>query len=139
MILNNLKILIIDDSKTIRESLKRLLASYGIRSSFVFDTEFPKEGLEMLKEHSFDLVFVDYEMPEMGGLEWTSIVRKTHNKKQLPIILITGIASRNEIVHMLRKGVNNYIIKPFEALQVEEKIRFTMGLPLREQPKEEDK
>jgi len=135
--LNNLKILIIDDSKTIRESLKKLLSSYGIRSSFIFDTESPKEGLDMLNNNEFDLIFVDYEMPEMGGLEWTKIVRKTHNKKELPIILITGIASRNEIVNIIRQGVNNYIIKPFQSLLVEEKIRFTMGIPLREQNKED--
>jgi len=128
--MNNLKVLIIDDSKTIRESLKKLLLSYGMRVSFIYDTESAEEGHNMLEEHSFDLIFVDYEMPEMSGLDWTMKVRKSYNKKQLPIILITGIASKNEIINMIRKGINNYIIKPFDRIQVEEKIRYTLGMPV---------
>jgi len=61
--LNNLKILIIDDSKTIRESLKKLLSSYGIRSSFIFDTESPKEGLDMLNNAYAMAQFYDRDAP----------------------------------------------------------------------------
>jgi len=101
-----------------------------MRVSFIYDTESAEEGHNMLEEHSFDLIFVDYEMPEMSGLDWTMKVRKSYNKKQLPIILITGIASKNEIINMIRKGINNYIIKPFDRIQVEEKIRYTLGMPV---------
>jgi len=128
--MHNKKILIIDDSRTIREGLKNQLIHIGIPVTNIHTTDNGKQGIEETNLKHYDIVFVDYEMPEMNGEEFTELIRKkeTGSEEKTKIVLITSVAERKDIINMLRKGINNYIIKPIEETKVKEKLIYTLGL-----------
>ncbi len=83
------------------------------------------EGLEAIKEHGpFDLMLVDWNMPNMTGLEMITKVRETD--KDTPIIMVTTEAEKPRIIEAIKAGVNNYVIKPFTPDALMEKIDETM-------------
>ena len=115
------KVMIADDHSMIREGLKQLLELEG-------DFEVIAEAcdgvdcLEKLKTVVPDILLLDINMPNMNGLELVKKIRADGSHIKTPIIMITTEGGRGEVIAALRAGVNNYIVKPFPAETLKEKL-----------------
>ncbi len=118
-----MKILLVDDSRTIRNIQKNTLATMG--HSDVVEAADGLEALSMISAHSPDLVLVDWNMPKMDGITMVRKVRETD--KKLPMIMVTTEAEKSRVMEALKAGVNNYVVKPFTAETLSEKIGQTMS------------
>ena len=108
----NQKILSIDDSKTIRLLLARMLRPFQVELREAGNGE---EGLAQAKEVRPDLIILDYNMPVMDGLEFLKHVRAEHGPSQPVVVLCTTEAGIDRIVEALAAGAQEYIMKPFDA------------------------
>ena len=117
-----MKILVVDDSSTMRRILKNTLTRLGY-SDFV-EAEDGSDALAKLE--GIDFVITDWNMPNMDGLTMVKTVRKHPSYKKLPIIMVTTEAGREDIIEAIKHGVNNYIVKPFTAETLKQKIDQTL-------------
>jgi two-component system chemotaxis response regulator CheY len=118
----NIKILIVDDMAAMRKILKTLLAQLGYKN--VDEAEDGKQALEILKQNpdKYGLVITDWNMPNMTGIELVQEIRKDEKLKHLPILMVTAEAKKENVLMAIKAGVNNYIVKPFTAETLKEKI-----------------
>ncbi|GAC1664895.1 MAG: chemotaxis response regulator CheY [Candidatus Acidiferrum sp.] len=117
--------LVIEDSSTIRMILKRLLVKMGFE---VTEAANGLEGLARLKEMSqASVVMVDWNMPEMNGIDFVRAVRVQHAYDALPLIMVTTNTEMGHISSALAAGANEYIMKPFTLDMVREKLEL-LGL-----------
>jgi len=86
------------------------------------------EGLDVLAKNKVDLVITDWNMPEMDGLTFVKAIRAKPEYKELPILMVTTEAAKEDILTALRSGVNNYIVKPFTPETLQEKVFKLLGL-----------
>ena len=118
-----MKVLLVDDSKTIRNIQKKALASIGITE--VMEASDGLEALACIAAQRPDLVLLDWNMPNMDGI---TLVRKVRESdKALPMIMVSTEAEKSRVVQALKAGVNNYVVKPFTAETLAEKINQTMA------------
>ena len=118
-----MKILLVDDSRTIRNIQKKALAGIGLTD--VTEASDGLEALACIKTQRPDLMLVDWNMPNMDGI---TLVRKVRESdKSLPMIMVTTEAEKSRVVEALKAGVNNYVVKPFTAEILAEKIHQTMA------------
>ncbi len=118
-----MKILLVDDSRTIRNIQKNTLAGMG--HTEVLEAADGVEALAVLAAQRPDLVLVDWNMPNMDGI---TLIRKVRETDQtLPMIMVTTEAEKTRVMEALKAGVNNYVVKPFTAQTLEEKIEQTMA------------
>lgn len=115
-------ILLVDDSRTIRNIAKNTLKSMG-HSEFMEAAD-GLEALARIKERKPDLMLVDWNMPNMDGLTLIQKVRETD--KSTPIIMVTTEAEKSRIIAAIKAGVNNYVVKPFTTDSLAEKIDQTL-------------
>lgn len=118
-----MNILLVDDSRTIRNIQKNVLKGLGYE-----DIREAGDGLEALEQLGVevpDLMLVDWNMPNMDGITLIRKVRETN--KTLPIIMVTTEAEKTRVVEALKAGVNNYVVKPFTAETLAEKIKQTFA------------
>jgi two-component system chemotaxis response regulator CheY len=120
-----MKILAVDDSATMRRIIKNQLKQSGFEE--VDEAENGREALLLLKGNSYDLLITDWNMPEMCGLDLVKEVRKSDSLKGTPILMITTVSGKEDIVTALKAGVNNYIVKPFDAGTLQAKIAQLVG------------
>ncbi|MGV6852701.1 MAG: chemotaxis response regulator CheY [bacterium] len=116
----NMKILVVDDFSTMRRIIKNLLRELDMNNTAEADdgaTAWP-----ILQQGSIDFLVTDWNMPKMNGLELIKRVRADENMKTMPILLVTAEAKREQIVEAAQAGVNGYIVKPFTAVTLREKI-----------------
>lgn len=118
-----MKILLVDDSRTIRNIQKNALRQIGFEE-FV-EAGDGLEALEALAKSNPDLMLVDWNMPRMDGITLVRKVRETN--KSLPIIMCTTEAEKTRVVEALKAGVNDYIVKPFTPERLSEKIQRTVA------------
>ncbi|MCH7527742.1 MAG: response regulator [Planctomycetes bacterium] len=118
-----MKILLVDDSRTIRNIQKNVLARIG--HTDVMEAGDGLEALIKLKEERPDLMLVDWNMPNMDGITLVKKVRETD--KELPMIMCTTEAEKSRVVEAIKAGVNNYVVKPFTTHTLEEKITQTLS------------
>ncbi len=116
----NMKILIVDDFSTMRRIIKNLLRDLGYNNTAEADDG--QTGLPMLQNGSFDFLVTDWNMPGMTGIDLLKAVRADENLAKLPVLMVTAEAKREQIVYAAQCGVNGYIIKPFTAATLKEKI-----------------
>jgi two-component system chemotaxis response regulator CheY len=116
----NMKILIVDDFSTMRRIIKNLLRDLGFTNTFEADDG--KSALPMLHTGSFDFLITDWNMPGMSGIDLLNYVRADDRVKHLPVLMVTAEAKREQIIKAAQAGVNGYVIKPFTAQVLREKI-----------------
>jgi len=114
------RVLVVDDSRTMRRIIMMILAGIGIAESV--EAENGYEGLEKLNEHGADMIIADYTMPRMNGLEMVRQIRKINKFESLPILILTA-EGPEMIDSVLRAGANDYISKPFTMQQVRDAVR----------------
>ena len=116
----NLKILIVDDFATMRKVIRNLLKQGGFEN--VVEAEDGVAALKVLKSQPVDFIISDWNMPNMSGLELLKAVRSDDELKALPILMVTAEALKDNVVAAVKAGVSNYIVKPFTAEVLNEKI-----------------
>ncbi|MEI6895873.1 MAG: chemotaxis response regulator CheY [Psychromonas sp.] len=116
----NMKVLIVDDFSTMRRIIKNLLRDLGFTNTFEADDG--NTALPMLKEGGFEFVVTDWNMPIMQGIDLLKEIRKDPKLKHLPVLMVTAEAKREQIIEAAQAGVNGYIVKPFTAGTLKEKL-----------------
>ncbi len=116
-----MRILVVDDSSTMRRILKQSLGRCGITD--IAEGANGVEALKLAQESQFDCVMTDWNMPEMDGLELTINLRKLPNYAKTPIIMVTTEGGKNDVIEALTQGVNCYIVKPFTPDTVKDKLK----------------
>lgn len=116
----NMKILIVDDFSTMRRIIKNLLRDLNYANTHEADDG--TSALPMLKNGNFDFLITDWNMPGMTGIDLLRAVRSDPNLASLPVLMVTAEAKRDQIVEAAQAGVNGYVVKPFTAQTLKEKI-----------------
>ena len=115
------KVLVVDDSAVMRQIIKKNLKELGF--SDLSEAEDGAAGLKKAGEEPVDLIVSDWNMPNMTGLEFLKAVRVDDKLKGINFIMVTSEADKEKIMEAVQAGVNQYIVKPFNAMQLEEKIK----------------
>jgi len=118
-----MKIMLVDDSRTIRNIQKNVLSQLGYGD--VTEAGDGVEALSLMAEAMPDLMLVDWNMPNMDGLTLVKNVREKN--KDTPIIMVTTEAEKSRVLEAIKAGVNNYVVKPFTADKLAEKIEQTLA------------
>ena len=116
----NMKILIVDDFSTMRRIIKNLLRDLGFNNTVEADDG--STALPVLKNGGIDFLVTDWNMPGMSGLELLEQVRADPTLCKLPVLMVTAEAKREQIIRAAQAGVNGYVVKPFTAAVLKEKI-----------------
>ena len=121
----NMKIIVVDDFSTMRRIIKNILRQLELNNVQEADdgaTAWPK-----IQAEPFDLVITDWNMPKMSGLELLKNIRNDENLKDTPVLMVTAEALKENIIEAVKAGVSNYIIKPFTAETMQEKLEKIFG------------
>jgi len=116
----NIRILIVDDFSTMRRIVKNLLHDLGYVNTSEADDG--KSAWSVLQASTFDLVVTDWNMPGMTGLDLLKNIRADARLAALKVLMVTAEAQRDQIIEAAKAGVNGYIIKPFTAVTLKEKL-----------------
>lgn len=117
------KVMVVDDSSVMRQIIKNNLKQLGFELANLLDAEDGEEALKKINEGEVDLVISDWNMPKMTGIDFLKAIRADGSLKELPFLMITSEADKEKIMQAVQAGVNQYIVKPFNANQLDEKIR----------------
>lgn len=117
----NKKVLVVDDFLTARRIMKNILKQIGF--SNIVEAENGEEALKVLKKDGIDLVVSDWNMPVMDGLEMLKAIRADENLKAITVLMVTAEAQKDNIVDAISAGVSEYIVKPYTAKTIEEKLQ----------------
>jgi two-component system chemotaxis response regulator CheY len=114
-----MKFLVVDDSATMRRIVVNSLSRIGYGESVEAG-----DGVEALNafDASIDFIITDWNMPNMGGLDFVRAVRQKPEGASIPILMVTTRSVREDIVQAAQAGVNNYVVKPFTPQVLKEKI-----------------
>jgi two-component system chemotaxis response regulator CheY len=116
----NMKILVVDDMSTMRRIVKNILKQLGFNN--IEEAENGKEALEKLRAEAYGLVVSDWNMPVMTGIELLRAVRADDLLKHIPVLMVTAEAQKDNVIEAVQAGVSHYIVKPFTAESLQEKI-----------------
>ncbi len=116
----DMKILIVDDFSTMRRIIKNLLRDLGFNNTAEADDG--STALPILQSGSFDFLVTDWNMPGMTGIDLLKAVRADAKLGKLPVLMVTAEQKRDQIIEAAQAGVNGYIVKPFTAITLKEKI-----------------
>lgn len=115
-----IRILIVDDFSTMRRIVKNLLNDLGFTNTAEADDG--TTALVELQKAKFDLVVTDWNMPGMPGIDLLKAIRADESLAKIPVLMVTAEAKREQIIEAAQAGVNGYIIKPFTAATLEDKL-----------------
>ncbi|ELP5717500.1 chemotaxis response regulator CheY (plasmid) [Enterobacter asburiae] len=116
----NLRFLIVDDFATMRRIVRNLLKDLGFNN--VEEAEDGHDALKKLRESTFDFVISDWNMPNMDGLELLTTIRQDSQLEALPVLMVTAEAKKENIIAAAQSGASGYVVKPFTAATLEEKL-----------------
>ena len=117
---NAMKILVVDDFSTMRRIVKNCLQEIGYTE--ISEADDGNTALPMLQGGSFDFLITDWNMPGMPGLDLLKAVRADAKLAKMPVLMLTAEAKREQIIEAAQAGVSGYVIKPFTAATLKEKI-----------------
>ena len=116
----DLRFLVVDDFSTMRRIIKNLLHDLGYAN--VTEADDGNTALPILQQGAIDFLITDWNMPGMPGLELLKAVRADAKLAKMPVLMLTAEAKREQIVEAAQAGVNGYVIKPFTAVTLKEKL-----------------
>ncbi|AEF04158.1 chemotaxis protein CheY [Alteromonas sp. KS69] len=116
----SMKILVVDDFSTMRRIIKNLLKDLGFAN--IQEADDGNTALPMLQQGDFDFVVTDWNMPGMQGIDLLRAIRADDKLKHLPVLMVTAEAKKEQIVAAAQAGVNGYVVKPFTAATLKEKL-----------------
>ena len=116
----SMKILVVDDFSTMRRIIKNLLKDLGFAN--IQEADDGSTALPMLQQGDFDFVVTDWNMPGMQGIDLLRAIRADDKLKHLPVLMVTAEAKKEQIVAAAQAGVNGYVVKPFTAATLKEKL-----------------
>jgi two-component system, chemotaxis family, chemotaxis protein CheY len=117
-----MKILVVDDFSTMRRIVRNLLVELGFSNPLIQEADDGNNALAMLRSQPFDLVVTDWNMPNMTGIDLLRAIRAEEALKRLPVLMVTAENNRDQIIAAAQAGVNGYIVKPFNAVTLKEKL-----------------
>ncbi|WP_345774472.1 chemotaxis response regulator CheY [Pontibacterium granulatum] len=115
-----MKILVVDDFSTMRRIIKNLLKELGLTN--VIEADDGATALPILKQGGIEFLITDWNMPNMSGIDLLKHVRSDPNLSSIPVLMVTAEAKREQIIAAAQAGVNGYVVKPFTAVTLKEKI-----------------
>jgi two-component system chemotaxis response regulator CheY len=115
-----MKILIVDGFSTMRRIIRNLLRDLGFNN--IQETDDGSTALPMLQNGNVDFLVTDWNMPGMKGIDLLKAVRANEKLAALPVLMVTAESNREQIIEAAQAGVNGYIVKPFTAVTLKEKI-----------------
>jgi len=123
-----LKILIVDNSSTMRRIIKNTLGRLGYKD--LLEAENGVKAWEQMQAYGneIEVLITDWNMPKMDGLELVQKVRSEAKYVDIPIIMVTTEGGKNEVITALKARVNNYIVKPFTPQVLKEKLEAVLGI-----------
>lgn len=116
----DMRILVVDDSSTMRRILKTSLKDIGLKNVVTADDG--DAAWVIVQQDSIDLILSDHKMPNMSGEEFLALVRGDEDYKCIPFIMVTAESFQENVMAAIKLGVSNYIVKPFSAEQLRNKI-----------------
>ena len=117
----HIKILVVDDFATMRKVIRNLLKQVGYEN--IVEAEDGVTALRVLKSQKVDFIVSDWNMPNMTGLELLKAVRADEDLKPTPFLMVTAEALQDNVIAAVKAGVSNYIVKPFTAEVLNDKIK----------------
>ncbi|WP_099654172.1 MULTISPECIES: chemotaxis response regulator CheY [unclassified Rhodanobacter] len=118
----NMKILVVDDFSTMRRIVRNLLVELGFSNPLIQEADDGESAMVMLRSAPFDLVVTDWNMPNMTGIELLRAIRAEASLKGMPVLMVTAENNRDQIIAAAQAGVNGYVVKPFTADTLKEKL-----------------
>lgn len=121
----NMRILVVDDFLTMRRIIINLLRQLGFNN--VVEAADGKLALDKVHEEQIDLIISDWNMPNMTGIEFLKHVRADEKTKAIPFIMVTAEGKKENVIAAVHAGVSNYVVKPFNAATLKEKMSKVIG------------
>lgn len=121
----NMNILCVDDFSTMRRIIIGLLKQLGFRN--IAEADDGSTAMEYLKDNPVDFIVSDWNMPKMTGLDLLKAVRANEKYKAVPFLMVTAESEKDHILAAVKAGVSNYVVKPFKADVLQEKITKIFG------------
>jgi two-component system chemotaxis response regulator CheY len=115
-----MKVLVVDDFATMRRIIKNVLKQIGFTN--LLEADDGTTALVVIKENEVGLIISDWNMPQMSGLDLLKTVRGDSSTKKIPFLMVTAEAQKDNVLQAVQAGVSNYIVKPFTADAVKEKL-----------------
>lgn len=117
-----MQVLIVDDAMIMRNIHRNILLESGIPEGAISEASDGKEALRIAATKSIGLFLVDWNMPELNGLDFVKAIRAMDTYKNVPIIMITSEAAKYNVMEAIEAGVTNYVVKPIKAAVLKEKL-----------------
>ncbi len=125
MLDQNMRILVVDDFSTMRRIIRNILKEIGYTN--VEEADDGTTALEKLKAGNIDFVVTDWNMPNMPGIELLKAIRQSPELKSTPVLMVTAEAAKENVITAVQAGVNNYIVKPFTAAALKERVDLILA------------
>jgi len=119
----NMKVLVVDDYATMRRILKNILRKMGFKN--IMEADDGSTALAVLKKEKVGLILSDWNMSKVTGLELLKAVRGDESTKHIPFLIVTAESQKDCIIQAVQAGVSNFIVKPFTAETIKEKLKQT--------------
>lgn len=113
-------VLVVDDASAMRRIMRGILKELGFKN--IREVENGQLALDELRRRKVDFVVSDWNMPVMSGIDLLRAIRADENLKTTPVLMVTAEAKQENIIEAVQAGVNNYIVKPFNAQTLQEKL-----------------
>ena len=120
-----MRFLVVDDSSTMRRIIINTLNKLGYTD--IVEAGNGREGVDKLAAGAVDVIVTDWNMPEMSGIDFIRHVRSEQATKDVPVLMVTTNAAKDDIVEAMKVGVNSYVVKPFTPDTMKEKIQAVLA------------
>ncbi|HIJ55839.1 MAG TPA: response regulator [Deltaproteobacteria bacterium] len=121
----SITVLVVDDFATMRRIVKNILRQLGFEN--IIEADDGTTALDALKKNKIDLIVSDWNMPKMTGLELLKTVRASDEYKDVPFLMVTAETQKQNVLDAVQAGVSNYVVKPFTAEQISDKLQKIYG------------